>query len=77
MGRCKIECCYKCENRAPCCHSTCEEYKKQRAELDATSEEKRKQHEIESGVKGILIDAIERNNKRTHYRKQNRRKGGF
>ena len=76
MARYKIECCLNCGNRSPGCHSTCEEYKTQRAELDETSAEKRKQHEIESGVKGILIDAMERNNKRTHYRKHNR-KGGF
>lgn len=76
MARYKIECCLNCGNRAAACHSTCEEYKTQKAELDATREEQRKRHELEAGIKGTLIDAMERNNKRTNYRKRNRR-GGF
>lgn len=73
MARYGIKCCLNCEKRQPYCHSTCDDYKKQRDEMDETSEGMRKKKELEQGIKSQLIDSMDRNNKRTHYR----RKRGF
>ena len=68
MARYGIKCCVNCEKRQTYCHSTCEDYKKERAEMDETSEGMRKQKDLELGIRGQLIDSMDRNHKRTHYR---------
>lgn len=68
MARYRIECCFNCEKRQLYCHSTCEDYKKERAEMDETQSAMRKKKELEQGITGCLIDSMDRNNKRTHYR---------
>ena len=68
MARYGIKCCFNCEKRQLYCHSTCEDYKKERAEMDETNEGMRKQKDLELGIRGQLIDSMDRNNKRTHYR---------
>ena len=73
MARYKIECCYQCQNRCPGCHSTCEDYKTQRAELDDTREAHRKQVEAKNGLDCFLYDSIHRCSKRSHYRSKYRR----
>lgn len=35
MGRIKINCCLNCEDRHVGCHSSCDRYKQERAEIDA------------------------------------------
>lgn len=64
MARYKIECCYKCPNRHAECHSTCERYKTQKAEYDATMTEVKKKEDVQKDLKGFLIENIERTNKR-------------
>lgn len=36
MARTSITCCYKCEERTPGCHATCERYLKETQELSVT-----------------------------------------
>ena len=65
MARYKIDCCTKdCPKRNGECHSTCKEYKKQKAEYDATMAEVKKKDNVQKGLQGFLIDNIERTNKR-------------
>lgn len=65
MARYKIDCCTPdCPKRSGVCHSTCQEYKTQRDELDATNAEIRKKYDIKCGLNGFLFDNIERTNKR-------------
>jgi hypothetical protein len=65
VARYKIDCCTKdCPNRSGECHSTCERYKTQRAEYDATMAELKKKEDIQKGLQGFLIENIERTNKR-------------
>ena len=45
-----ITCCYQCEKRHPNCHSTCEEYKKAKAEHIKEQSEISRQKAIESGM---------------------------
>ncbi len=73
MARYKIECCYECQKRRPGCHSTCEDYKTQRAEMDETREAHRKQVEAKIVLDGFLYDSIQRCSKRSHYRSKYRR----
>lgn len=65
MARYKIECCRNCPNRKGGCHSTCVDYKTQKAEYDATMAEVRWKESIDKGLSGFLIENIERTNKRT------------
>jgi hypothetical protein len=65
MARYKIECCRNCPNRKGGCHSTCVDYKTQKAEYDATMEEIRKKHNVEDGLRKQTIGSIERMYKRT------------
>lgn len=38
----RINCCYKCEKRHISCHSTCEDYLRERKALDEYNEKQRK-----------------------------------
>ena len=65
MARYKIDCCTKdCPKRSGDCHSTCKEYKEQRAEYDETMAEVKKKADVQKGLNGYLADSIERTNKR-------------
>lgn len=65
MARYKIDCCKPdCPKRNGECHSTCKEYKEQKAEYDATMAEVKKKDNVQKGLQGFLIDNIERTNKR-------------
>lgn len=67
MARYKIDCCTPdCPNRHGECHGTCEKYKTQRAELDATNEEIIKQKEIKRNLDGFVASGIDRYRKRIH-----------
>ena len=68
MARYKIDCCQDCEKRVPGCHGSCEVYQTQRAELNETKAEKRKEYEIKIGLDRFMFDCIERSNKRNNYR---------
>lgn len=39
MGRVNIQCCLNCEDRHVGCHSSCERYKQERAEIEAAKAE--------------------------------------
>ena len=67
MARYKIDCCKPgCPKRNGECHSTCKEYKKQRAELDATNAESRKKYEIERNLNCFVDASVQRYKKRIH-----------
>jgi hypothetical protein len=75
MARLKIDCCKPdCPKRSGECHGTCEKYKKQRAELDATNAEKAKEREAQSSLNGFKAENIHRYKKRINNR--NRYGGG-
>jgi hypothetical protein len=73
MARFKITCCHHCENRSAGCHGSCEEYKTQRAELDATMAEKRKEYETDMSVASFLYESTQKRTKYKHYRNKYRR----
>lgn len=73
MARYKIECCHNCPNRHPGCHSECESYKSQRAELDQTKAEILKKYDVVMGLNRELSDSIGRATKRINYRSKYRR----
>ena len=62
--RYKITCCKDCPNRHAECHSTCKEYKEQKAEYDTTMAEVKKKDNVQKGLQGFMINNIERTNKR-------------
>lgn len=65
MARYKIDCCQPdCPKRSGECHSTCKEYKKQRAEYDETMAEVNKKKNVQQGLNTMLIEKNERINKR-------------
>jgi hypothetical protein len=67
MARHKIDCCTPdCPKRSGDCHSTCKEYKKQRAELDAGNLEKQKQLDVKYSLDCFMFDNIQRNAKRNN-----------
>lgn len=67
MARYKIDCCKPgCPNRNGDCHSTCKEYKTQKAEYDATMAEVKKKDDIRKGLNKQTIDNIERSKKRNN-----------
>lgn len=69
MARYKIDCCQpNCPKRSGECHSTCKEYKKQRAELDATNAETMKKKEIDKNLNGHFFTCIDRYHKRINNR---------
>lgn len=74
MARYKIDCCFQCEDRQPGCHGSCEEYKKQRAEMDETKAAIMKRYEVKVNLDGCLFDSIHRSTKRVNYRNKYRRK---
>lgn len=51
MARFKIDCCLNYEKRDPYCHSTCDDYKKERAEMDETTDEVRRKKRNRIGHK--------------------------
>lgn len=65
----KIDCCNGCvpPERTPTCHSTCKQYKEQRAALDAENAEINKQKALNHGLDCSKIHGIET------VRKENRR----
>ena len=69
MARYKITCCLGCVDRNPGCHSVCEKYIQQRAELDASKAEERKKHSVEVGLNECLSASIHK------YSKKNNRRG--
>jgi hypothetical protein len=73
MARYKIECCYNCPDRYVGCHSSCETYKTQRAELDQTNAEKRKKYEVTQRLNSELADSCAKNQRRTNYRNRRRK----
>lgn len=73
MARYKIECCYKCQKRCPGCHSTCEDYKTEKAELDETNAAQRKQYEAKNNLDRSLFDNIHKCTKRVQYWSKYRR----
>ncbi len=66
MPRYKIDCCLDCSQRHPGCHSTCANYRQQRAEYDETMAEVRRKHDLTAGLNGFLFDSIERTNRGLH-----------
>ena len=45
-----ITCCYKCEKRHKLCHSTCEEYIKQKEALSIVNEKIKKYRDIDDAL---------------------------
>lgn len=74
MARYKIECCLNCQKRSGGCHSTCEEYKKQRAELDETNAEILKKKETQKSIDTAMFDSMDKYRKTSDYRRKRRRK---
>jgi hypothetical protein len=64
MTRYRITCCMGCPDRFPGCHGTCEVYKTQRAEYEATMAEVKQKEYVRKGLDGLLLDTIERTNRR-------------
>ena len=50
MARYKIDYCHNCQDRKAECHSTCEKYKTQRAEYEATKAEQMQKGEVRRGL---------------------------
>lgn len=60
----RINCCYKCEKRHIGCHSTCEDYLRERKALDEYNEKQRKiklEHQMFNEIKS-------KNNRKTKRR---------
>ena len=72
MARYKIECCYNCADRHPCCHSSCERYKQERAEYDETIAAQKREADIQKGLKSAAYDYNYKVNKRIVYRSKYR-----
>ena len=69
MARYKIDCCTRdCPKRSGDCHSTCKEYKTQRAEYDETMAEVKKKIAVEKGLNQYLCDHVDRINRRINKR---------
>lgn len=68
MTRFKITCCKDCPDRIPGCHGSCEKYKQEKAEYDATMEEQNRKKAVKAGLDASLYASVERTAKRTHYR---------
>ena len=68
MARYRITSCNQCPDRTPGCHGSCERYKQQKAELEATKEEHNKQKAIQAGLDAALYESVNRTAKRTGYR---------
>lgn len=64
MARYKIDCCHNCPNRKGGCHSTCEKYKVERAEYEATMAEVKKKQDVQRALTQQEVEKIERTNKR-------------
>lgn len=59
-----IKACKDCNKRAVGCHSTCEDYKKERAELDKRNEKISKGRFVQNELADREIMAYQRNRKR-------------
>lgn len=70
MDRYKITCCWCCPDRIPGFHGTCEKYKAEKAEYEATKEKQNKQKAIKAGLDESLYKSVERTAKRTNYRER-------
>lgn len=68
MDRYKITCCFCCPDRIPGCHGTCEKYKTEKAEYEATKAAQDKAKAIRTGLDASLYASVERTAKRTNYR---------
>jgi hypothetical protein len=53
-----IYCCYKCEKRNPGCHSTCEDYKADKAEYDKRKAEYDRERQITGAIQGARRDKV-------------------
>lgn len=63
MARYKITYCKDCQHRNGECHSTCKEYKEQRAEYDETMSELKAKNEVRNSLNNFMFNNIERTNK--------------
>ena len=70
MDRYKITCCWCCPDRMPGCHGSCDKYKAEKAEYEATMEKQNKQKAIQAGLDASLYASVERTAKRTNYRER-------
>ena len=73
MARYKITCCHNCEKRFPGCRGSCDEYKTQRAELDATRAETKLAHDTAFNLNCFYYDSVHKRTKRVNYRNKYRR----
>ncbi len=65
MARYKIDCCQPdCPSRSGECHSTCEKYRTQRAEYEATMAEEKKKGAVQRGLNQQFSDSLTKMNKR-------------
>ena len=66
MARYKIDCCTPdCPKRNGECHSTCQRYKEQKAELDEENALRMKKKQVQINLNGHAADCIYRYKKRT------------
>ena len=76
--RTKIDCCTKdCPDRRadPNCHSYCEKYLQQRAELDETNKAMFQRKNVDEGITSTLVHSIEKVS--GHKNKKGQRNGRF
>lgn len=74
MARYKIDCCLNCTKRTGGCHSTCEDYKRERAELEETNAERLKQKQAQKSLDNALFDSMDKHRKTRDYQRKRRRK---
>lgn len=72
----KIECRKGCDRRHERCHGSCPDYILEKAIYNANAAEKRKQYEVDMGVKDQRHDAIRRITKRMDCSKTKGSKNG-
>ena len=71
----EIRCCKDCEDRHRSCHATCEEYKRERAKLDAAKHKIKQQHLVDSYLDNALSDAYGRKDKKRILHDRYKKKG--
>lgn len=62
----RIKCCYECKKRHMYCHSTCEDYLRERKALDEYNEEQRRiklERQIFNEIKSETIERTKNNRK--------------
>jgi len=71
----KINCCYGCEAREIGCHSSCEKYLTERAEMDAEKKERRERQEKKNAIWETYLQGLKNmKNVRAKYNERNKRK---